>query len=153
MNISHGETDRFSAKAMTRGSGDFFLTSCVVSVVIAATAFSFPRFFLYVPFARGMDVLSFLGFFALLGWVLMMVVPPLLLNPKITNWRSSHLYFLLGSVLIYPLSTLGVKILGLVSLGEIWIQYLLNYPILLAIEWLFPILYMGVGLFLSRRNS
>lgn len=153
MTNSFSETSRSTSGAVPRAQSDFFLLSCVVSAVVAATALSFPQYFIYVPFTRGLDTLSFLGFFALLGWILLLIVPPIALNPRIRDWRAGHLFFLVGSVLIYPLSTLAVKIVGLVSLGQFWIQYLANYPILLVIEWIFPLLYIGVGVVLSRQSS
>lgn len=126
--------------------------SCVISLVILATVLSFPQYFIYVPFTNGLNTLSFLGFFALLGWTLLMIVPPLALNPKIKIWRVSHTFLLLVAVLIYPVSTLGVKIVGLVSLQQFWIQYLITYPILFVVEWIFPLIYTGIAVSLSRRH-
>jgi hypothetical protein len=119
--------------------------SVIASVVVALTALSFPQYFLIVPFANGVNVLSLLGLATTVGIVALIVLPPLLLRQP-NSWSIAKSMFFLFSVSLYTLSTLLIKLYTLATLGRIWADYLIIYPILFFIEWLLPTVYVIFGL-------
>jgi hypothetical protein len=130
----------------------FFLTSIVMSITVVASALSFPQFFLFVPFASGMTLLSTLGFLTLFGWVILAALPPLVLYSRDPSLAKRAGITLFVAAAIYPLATLSVKITGLALYGQLWAEYLLTYPILFVVEWIFPMIYAYIALRIIRAS-
>ena len=126
--------------------------SIALATFIALAIMSFRQFFFYVPFENGLTVSTFLSFMAMLGWVSLVLAPPILLSLK-SGWTSAKSNLLIAAVLIYPVATTSVKIYTLSTYGRIWAQYLAQYPILFFIEFLVPAIYVIVAINLKRRNS
>lgn len=136
----------YSSRAAQKGSvRPYALLSGFVSVAVLATVFSFSQFFLFVPFASGVSLLTVLGFLALVGWVLLVALPPILLFPRARALSDTTAIALGFAVAIYPLSTLAIKLEGLLRSGELWAEYLWAYPILFVIEWVVPGLYIYIA--------
>lgn len=124
--------------------------SLAASVIGVLTIFSFPNFFLYVPFSTGINTVTVLGFLTMLGWISLLVSPPLLIGLS-RRWSKKRSVWLIISVLLYPLATVLVKISSLIVYGEIWANYLVSYPILIFLEWLLPAAYVFLAIRLRRR--
>ena len=130
---------------------NIFETSLGLSVLTTLVILSFPSYFLYLPFQDGISLFSVLGFTALLGWIFLIVLPPVFLAGP-AGWRIKKTIGFIAVVSLYTLSTLGVKIVSLISLGTFYAQYLIIYPVLIFIEWLLPIFYVYVALRQSNKS-
>jgi hypothetical protein len=129
---------------------NLFGVSVATSIVTIFVVASFPKYFFYVPFANGVDALSFFSFTSMVGWIALVVAPPLFLwKPKV--WGTPKAVFFILLTLFYTLSTLGVKAASLALYGKIWADYLVVYPVLALIEWGFPIFYILVSIRLSSN--
>lgn len=127
-----------------------FVVSVFMSVIGATIVLSFQRFFLFVPFSG--QVAWFRELFAFLsqvGWVLLLVVPPLLLR-KVDAWSIAKTSALIASATLYPASLLVLKIYFLVSFGDTYAVYLVNFPALFFLEWLLPAFYVTCAVLLRR---
>lgn len=135
---------------MTRFKIDIFKVSLAASVVTALIALSFRQYFFYVPFQNGVDLISTFGFFALIGWIALVLVPPLILS-RTETWKNfRHVTFLI-SVSMWTGATLAIKIYTLSTIGQIFADYLVAYPALFFVEWLLPIYYIFLAITL-RKN-
>ncbi len=129
---------------------DIFKISLGLSVISSLIILSFRDYFLYVPFQGGFNLFSFLGFTALIGWICLVLLPPVFfLDTK--SWNSTKYIGFFVAVTLFTVSTLGVKIYSLATLGTIFADYLVLYPALFFIEWMLPIFYIFVAL--SRNKS
>lgn len=137
---------------MTSFKLDAFTASVIASVVTALTVLSFPQYFLLVPFANGVTILSSLGFATTIGLVTLIVLPPLFLLGK-DSWSMAKTLIFVFSVSLFTLSTAIIKIYTLVTMGTIWADYLIVYPILFFIEWLLPTLYVILGFRMSSPGG
>lgn len=120
---------------------DVFKVSLAASVISVLVTLSFPQYFFFVPFANGVNVMSTLGFLSSVGLIAMIVLPPIFLL-DVDQWsRTKNVYFLIA-VTTWTLTTVAIKIYTLATLGRIWADYLVLYPVLFFIEWLLPIFYV-----------
>jgi hypothetical protein len=114
-----------------------------MSVLTLLVILSFPSYFLYLPFQDGFSLFAFLGFTALLGWISLVVLPPIFFaNPV---WGTGKKVVFIAAVSLYTLSTVGVKWVSLFTIGTFYADYLVIYPVLIFIEWLLPIFYIYVA--------
>ena len=130
---------------------DIFKVSIAASLVSALSIIGLKQYFIYIPFANGVDFLSILGFLALIGWIFLVLLPPIFLANTET-WSITKNLFFLVSVSLWTLATLSVKIYTLFAMGRIWAEYLLTYPIFIFLEWLLPAFYIFVGLSLLKHS-
>jgi hypothetical protein len=130
---------------------DALKVSLIASVVTAFTALSFPQYFLVAPFANGVNLLSWLGFVTTLGIVSLIVLPPLFLRRD--SWSKAKTIFFVFFVSLFTLSTALIKIYTLVTMGTVFADYLILYPILFFIEWILPILYVSLAFRLRALSA
>jgi hypothetical protein len=131
--LGRGEVNSFRLDALK--------ASLIASVVTAFTVLSFPQYFLVAPFASGVNILSWLGFVTTIGIVSLIVLPPLFLLRR-DSWSKAKTIFFVFFVSLFTLSTALIKIYTLVTMGTVFADYLILYPILFFIEWILPILYV-----------
>jgi hypothetical protein len=124
---------------------DMFQVSVAFSVLTALVILSFPSYFLYLPFQDGFSLFAFLGFTTLLGWIFLVIIPPLFFSSS-AKWSTLKSALFVAGVSLYTLSTLGVKVASLLSIGVFYAEYLVLYPVLIFIEWLLPSFYIYVAL-------
>jgi hypothetical protein len=129
-----------------------FQLSLAASVIGALAILSFPSYFFYVPFSSGVNTVTVLGFMTMIGWISLLVAPPLFVGVW-DMWSKRRSYWLMAAVLLYPVATVLVKISSLVLYGEIWASYLVTYPILFFLEWLLPAAYVYIAIRLRRRDD
>ena len=128
---------------------DIFKVSIAASAVTALIILSFRQYFFYIPFQNGFDAISTFGFLALLGWISLVVVPPIVLSGAEKWTTRRHVIFLI-SVLMWTGSTLAIKIYTLSTVGQIWADYLVAYPALFFVEWLLPGYYVFLAVTLRK---
>jgi hypothetical protein len=115
--------------------------SILISVSLFLTTLTFRAYFYYTPFTTGVDLLSFLQFLTICGWVLLVAAPPLFFASEY-KWTVGKYWGFLVSVTLWTVSTFLIKIYTLVSIGIINYQYLTSFPILIYLEWIVPALYV-----------
>jgi hypothetical protein len=112
-----------------------------LSAVTLLIIFSFRDYFLYIPFQDGFSVFAFLGFTALVGWISLVVFPPVFFSDN-KPWNSFKTILFFLAIGLYTASTLCVKIYSLATIGTFYANYLVLYPALFLIEWLVPGFYV-----------
>lgn len=118
--------------------------SLLFSVSLFLITLTFDNYFYYLPFRFGFNLLSFLQFLTICGWILLIAAPPLFLASEF-KWTRLKFWLFLSSVSLWTISTLFIKIYTLFSIGQIPYQYLVAFPIMIYFEWIIPILYVYIG--------
>lgn len=134
---------------MLQAKISIFFVSLMLSVVSATIVLSFRQFFLYVPFAGGVSFREIFAFVSQVGWISLLVVPPLLLR-RVEGWSRLKTAVLIASASLYTFATLAIKANNVAMYGDPFAMYLLNYPALLFLEWLLPAFYIGSALLLRN---
>lgn len=118
--------------------------SLMVSVVLLLTVLSFPSYFFFIPgVPDGFTIFSFMQLFSAAGWFLLIVVPPLMFGfSHISTWGHVRSTIFLISVLLWTASTVLIQVVTLALYGEVWLEYLLVYPIFLFMSLGAPVLYV-----------
>ena len=129
-----------------------FFVSLILSIASASIVLSFRKFFFYVPFAGGFGFRETFAFIALLGWIALVVIPPLLLR-RIERWSDLKTGLLIGAASLYTLATLAIKVNNTVLYGDPFVLYLVNYPALFFLEWLLPAFYISCALLLRKQAA
>jgi len=130
-----------------------FAVSLAISVFGVAVILSFSNFFFQVPFqGRFAPFREVFAFVSQIGWVLLLLVPPIMLR-KIRNWSASKSIILISSVIIYPASLLVLKIYFTITFGNAYAGYLLNFPALFLLEWVVPAFYVICAVMLRRTRE
>lgn len=134
--------------------GQFFIVSLVSSAVYIATILSFPQYYVFNPFAAsGLTGLAILQSLSLLGYGLLTAVPPILLRPTNKVWRSIDTLTLIVVLAIHPIATLGIKIYGILTFGQLWTEYLIAFPILFLVETVLPGIYLAIALKMNKSSE
>lgn len=127
---------------------NYFWVSVINSAVILLTVLSFPNYFFFIPgVPDGFTVFSFIQLFSSAGWFLLIVVPPIMFGfSHISQWGHvrSTLFFI--SVLLWTVSTLIIQIIALALYGEIWLEYMIVYPIFFFMSLGAPFIYVMMWL-------
>jgi hypothetical protein len=146
-------TTRLDSLAREDSQANFnFQISLYASLVVCLVALSFQSYFLFVPFANGVNFLAVMAFLTQIGWLLLVAVPPLLLSKKSANWTGGRVALFIFASTLWTVSTLIIKIYGLVTAGQLWASYLVAYPIMIFVEWILPIFYVVLAVRLARSN-
>ena len=123
----------------------------IVSVVYALTILTFPKFFLFNPLEYGSTVLGYLQVVSTIGWLLIIFVAPFLYKRIVDRKSEISIYFLV-SVLLWPLSTLVIRIFIFAVTGQVTLVYLQQYPIFIFTEIVAPIAYVFAWLAITRNQ-
>jgi hypothetical protein len=135
----------FESNVTAAGSKpNFSMLSFFTSLYTLFIVLSFREYFFFVPdFSRPHPEIAFVQVFTALGWIFLIVLPPLAL----ANWskwtRGAPRLILLGA-LLWPLSTLTIKALNLFHYGNPYVGYLGEHPLFLVMEYGIPALYMYI---------
>jgi hypothetical protein len=135
----------FESNATAAGTKpNFSMLSFFTSLYTLFIVLSFREYFFFIPdFSRPHPEIAFVQVFTALGWIFLIVLPPLAL----TNWskwnRGAPRLILLGA-LLWPLSTLTIKALNLFHFGNPYVGYLGEHPLFLVMEYGIPALYLYI---------
>ncbi len=106
---------------------------------------SFRDYFFFVPSFSGPNpVIAYAQVLVALGWVSLVILPPFALR----NWSQIGRLgpiFLLTGALLWPVSTLLIKILNLAIYGNPSVGYLQKHPIFFLMEYGIPALYLYIA--------
>ena len=123
---------------------NFSTLSFVTSMYTLFIVLSFREFFFFVPdFSRPHPEIAVVQVFTALGWIFLIVLPPLALVNWSTWSRSAPRLILVGA-LLWPLSTLAIKGLYLLHYGNPYVGYLGEHPLFLLMEYGIPALYLYI---------
>ena len=116
--------------------------SWTTSAFLILVVLSFRQFFFFVPnFSRPEVVIAVVQIFYAFGWILLIFVTPLLLFRARLGEKSFSALFLL-SVLLWPISTVTIKLLNWYYFGKPNVEYWLAYPVFIFMEVVVPIGYL-----------
>ena len=125
---------------------DFLPVSILCSIFSAFIVLSFREYFFFIPnFSRPYPVIALVQGLTAIGWISLITLPPLAL----LNWsrldRFGSAMLLIGA-LVWPFSTLLIKVLNLIFYGNPFIGYLGDHPLFLLMEYAIPGLYLYIWL-------
>ena len=135
---------------------DWMLSATILySVMFAFITLSFKGFFYFAPNANASDMMPFLLVMYLLGWPVLIVVPPLLVLRRNLNggyWTRWSSVFFLAGVLLWPVVVEAIKLRSIAINGSTSLDYWGTYPIFILLEILWPIANVVVW-FIQVRNQ
>ncbi len=126
--------------------------SILVSVSLFLVTLTFKNFFYYVPFMNGFSILGVFQTLSIIGWIALIAAPPLFFASS-ANWSRSKFALFVASVSTWTGATLLIKIFGLVTVGKLWANYLIVYPVMIYFEWVAPIFYILLGYQVFKSSS
>ena len=123
---------------------NFIVVSALTSIYTVSIVLSFREYFFFIPnFSREYPVIAFVQMLTALGWISLILLPPIAL----LNWsrlgRLAPLLLVVGAI-IWPISTLMIKVLYLLFYGNPYIGYLGDHPLFLLMEYGIPALYLYI---------
>ena len=131
---------------------EFYLLSFITSIYLFFTVISFRSYFFFTPnFSRPEKLIAFTQVITSIGWVALISVPPLLLRKSQWWGKLSSLMFL-ASALIWPVSTLMIKLLNLIYFGTLYVGYLSAHPVFLLMEFAVPAFYIYLWVRIRRQK-
>lgn len=123
---------------------NFVVVSALTSIYTVFIVLSFREYFFFIPnFSRPYPIIAFVQVLTALGWISLIVLPPLAL----LNWSRLGRFgpaLLLVGALIWPASTLMIKALYLSFYGNPFIGYIGDHPLFLLMEYGIPALYIYI---------
>ena len=123
---------------------DFAIQSILTSIFNFFIVISFRQYFFFVPnFDRPHSIIAFVQVLTALGWILLIIVPPFVLL-KWSDLGKSGPFLLLISALIWPISTVLIKILNLSFYGNPYMGYMKDHPLFVLMEYLIPGFYLYI---------
>ena len=131
---------------------EFYILSFITSIYLFFTVISFRSYFFFTPnFARPEKLIAFMQVVTTIGWVLLIFSPPFLLK-NAQRWGKFSSATFLVSVLIWPVSTVTIKLLNLIYFGSPYIGYLSAHPLFLLMEFAVPTFYMILWVRIRRQK-
>ena len=129
-------------KEMKTVQKGYFRFSLLTSIYLFFIVLSFREYFFFLPnFSRPQTLIALTQIFTTIGWVALILAPPILLRKMQAMNKSKSLLFLV-SVLIWPLSTLTIKALNYYYFKALYIDYLGIHPLFILFEYVIPALYI-----------
>mgnify|MGYP000455707615 CR=1 FL=1 len=113
--------------------------SALISLVMVLHVLTYKSFFFINPFSAVTPWLAFEQVLSMLGWISLILAPPLLLLYKEKLGRF-NLFFLL-SWLIWPVAIVLIRVSLLASTGNAFVGYLSTYPIFIFSDIVVPVIY------------
>jgi len=131
---------------------EFLMLSVVTSIYLFFTVISFRNYFFFAPnFARTEKPIAFMQVFTTIGWVALIFIPPLLLKST-QRWGKFPSIMFLASALLWPASTLTIKLLNLIYFGTPYVGYISAHPLFLLMEFAVPTFYIFIWLRIRRHK-
>jgi hypothetical protein len=146
------DSKQSSGETINRVRNESHKATLAGSFMVFLIILSLRDYFLFVPFKEGFNFLAFMGFLTILGWILILIVPPIvILSSKEGHWAAWKTYTLIVSSTFWTISTLIIKIYGLLAFGQLWTGYWIAHPIMLFLEFLLPAYYIWLAVRFQRN--
>ena len=135
----------FKASVKTaKARSNFIAQSVFTSIYILFIVLSFRGYFFFLPnFSRTHQIIAYVQVFTTLGWIFLILLPPIALW-KWSDWGKFGPSLLLIGALWWPVSTLAIKLLNFSFDGNPYVAYLVERPIFLLMEYIIPGFYLYV---------
>jgi hypothetical protein len=135
----------FKNKEKVAVSGPAFAAvSVLTSIYILFIVLSFREYFFFIPnFSRPYPVIAYVQVLTAIGWIFLILLPPIALLKRSSWSRGASMLILIGA-LLWPFSTLTIKALYLSIYGNPFIGYLGDHPLFLLMEYGIPALYLYI---------
>ena len=131
---------------------EFHLLSVSASIYLFFTVISFRNYFFFTPdFARPEKAIAIMQVSSAFGWVALIFIPPILLRNS-QRWGKLSSFSFLASSLIWPVSTLTIKLLNLIYFGTPYVGYLGDHPLFLLMEFAVPAFYISLWVRIRRQK-
>lgn len=129
---------------IAKSQHDFVNQSILTSIYIIFIVISFREYFFFIPnFSRPHSIIAYIQVLTAVGWIILIILPPLAL----LKWRDSgglgSLLILIGA-LTWPISTILIKILNFAFYGNPYLGYMRDRPLFVLMEYLIPGFYLYV---------
>ena len=129
---------------IARPQPDFAIQSIFTSIFNFFIVISFREYFLFLPnFSRTHQIIAYVQVLTALGWILLIIVPPIVLL-RWSDLGKLGPILLLISALIWPISTILIKILNLSFYGNPYMGYMKDRPLFVLMEYLIPGFYLYI---------
>lgn len=130
----------------------YFELSLLTSLYLFLVVISFRNYFFFLPnFSRSEKPIAFTQVMTTIGWVALISIPPLLLRNS-QRWGKFYSFTFLATALIWPLSTLTIKLLNLIYFGTPYVGYLSAHPLFLLMEFAVPAFYIYLWVKIRRQK-
>ena len=129
-----------------------YKVSLWVSLWISSVVLSFKQYFFLVPFASGFTLFGFIQALTVLGWIFLIVGPPIVLRGS-GEFTQSRLVGLIFFGSFWTCTTVLIKIMELILYKQVWLDYMVEYPVFVVMEWIVPAYYLAVGLKSRKLNA
>ena len=131
---------------------EFYMLSVMTSTYLFFTVISFRNYFFFTPnFARPEKLIAFTQVITTIGWVALILIPPFLLRNS-QRWGKFSSITFLASSLIWPVSTLTIKLLNMIYFGTPYVGYLNAHPLFLLMEFAVPAFYISLWIRIRRQK-
>jgi hypothetical protein len=122
----------------------YLVLSLVISLVLALLVLSFKNYFFFLPvFAGSNNLISLFQIFSTFGWVTLIVFPPVFMY-RVVDWNRKTSVVFLALVLLWPISTIIIKILSFITWNVWLVSYLSTYPVFFFMDFFAPLIYVLV---------
>ena len=130
---------------------NFRVLSYGISLVLTLVCLTFIPFFFSDPFQSGINPLTVTQFISGLGWILLVLVPPIIL--AIGRWNGFTKTSFLIAALLWPVTLIAIRIILGIQLGNPYLGYLITYPIFIFTDVLVPAIYALLWVRMNKKNS
>lgn len=128
------------------------LLTSLVSLVFALEIWTFHKFFFFNPLEAGYPLVSIAQLCWFVALIVLIAVPPVVILRAQNEGRLAQLLFGVAAIL-WPASILFIRIAALISTGNAYVAYLVDYPIFLFTDLVVPVLYIWMWRsFVRTRN-
>jgi hypothetical protein len=117
------------------------LLTLLVSLVFALEIWTFHNFFFFNPLEAGYPLVSIAQFCWFVALIAVITVPPVVILQAQNEGRVAQLLFGVAAIM-WPASILFIRIAALISTGNTYMAYLIDYPIFLFTDLAVPVLYI-----------
>jgi hypothetical protein len=138
--MANAKVEYVETEATNDYSKGAFKLSLLISTVVLLEVLTYKAFFFINPFASSVMLLRVQQTISMLGWIALIVVPPLAIRFGDRLFKNGRVALFLGFIL-WPLGVLMIRIYLASTTGNPYITYLFNYPIFLFSDVIAPVIY------------
>jgi hypothetical protein len=117
--------------------------SMLIGIVLVLMTLTFMKFFFFNPFLGGFNILGVFQFVSIIGWIALVLVPPVILNLRRTFTKNMSLILLIATF-IWPAAVVLIRITLLIEVGNPYLTYLVQYPLFLFSDIVVPVIYFVI---------
>ena len=129
------------------------LLTLLVSLVFVLEILTFHKFFMFNPFEAGYPLVTIAQLCWFVALIVVITVPPVVILRAQKERRVAQLLFGVAAI-SWPVCIVLIRIAALISTGNAYMAYLVDYPIFLFTDLVIPVLYIWMWRsFVRTRNQ